>query len=102
MEKETEELLHQEELKYFLTKDELTLPDIKREELLIQRRWIDRGIISERDLSVNMPAIKKAARKVVASRNKFNFSSWVSTLPEWVMGVIVMSVLFLIIFISDS
>lgn len=102
MEKDLEEAIHREELKHFLTKDELTLPDQEREELLIQRKWVDQGIISELDISANRSAIQQAARKSASSRNNFDFLAWVDSLPGWLQAVIIIGAILLVSVITDA
>lgn len=65
------EILHQAELKNYLAENELLLPDIERERLLIQKKLVDLGLLREMDLVANNNAFFKEARKVALSRNHF-------------------------------
>jgi hypothetical protein len=97
--KEDLEKLHRAKLKHFLSIDELTLPDVKREELLLQRELLSRGLLRDMDLCTNMESIEKAARESAFSRNNFTFWSWLETVPLWLQVVLCIGGIFLILFI---
>ena len=88
MDRNDEQELHRIELKHYLSEDELTLPDVEREELLLQRKLVDRGLLDEMDLIANRGVIQDAARKSASSRNRFDFWSWLNTFPTWVQWII--------------
>lgn len=99
MDKELKELIHRHELKHYLSEDELTLPDERREELLLQRKLVDEGFLSEMDLIINKESIQKVAKKSAATRNKFDFWVWMDTLPKWLQTVIVIIGIFILVII---
>lgn len=67
-----DDILHQAELKHYLADKELLLPDVEREKILMQKKLVDLGFLSEMDLIGNQnDALMKQARKAALSRNKF-------------------------------
>jgi hypothetical protein len=72
---DNEELIRRAELKHYLTPDELTLPDVQREKLLLQRKMVDSGLLRESDLALNDDVICKSAKGAATKRNGFTFFS---------------------------
>jgi hypothetical protein len=63
--KKIDEAIHRAELKRYLSKDELTLPDEEREVLLLERKLVDSGALREEDLFINKNALRDSVKKTV-------------------------------------
>jgi hypothetical protein len=65
MDEEINAVIRRAELKRYLNEDELTFSDIEREEILVERKLLEQGVLRERDLVIrkNREMIKTLARK---------------------------------------
>jgi hypothetical protein len=63
MERDETREIPRQELKQYLNEDELTLPDTEREELLTQRKLVNRGLPGQMDLVENKNGVRDSAGK---------------------------------------
>jgi hypothetical protein len=65
MDEEINAVIRRAELKRYLNENELTFSDIEREEILVERKLLEQGVLRERDLVIkkNREMIKTLARK---------------------------------------
>ena len=81
----------QRELKHYLTKDELALPDEEREKLLIARKMVDQGLIDEMDVIANKQVIVEQASKNTRKG-----------IPEWLWFLAYTAAFFIVVYFLNS
>jgi len=79
------EVLHRAELLHYLSDEEMTLPDVDREALLLERKLLDSGALREQDLIGNRAWIREQAIKEAKERNRIRprLSERFEALPPW-------------------
>ena len=63
MERDETRKIPRQELRQYLSEDELTLPDTEREEILIQRKLVNRGLPDQMDLITSKNGVRDLAGK---------------------------------------